>query len=366
MGIQRDTLRTIGYLLDRPDWVNLANGEIVFSSISEITDIGPKQCYDLEVPIDHNFVANDIVAHNTAALCKMAYAIANYNKDVCVIYHTIDDSLEQIVPRFVAIAEGSRSLSTNMIRRPEFWDGLGVHDVQEKREAGYSKVFELAKEGKLVVKDVTHGGSLAFAECLIQYYKNKYPGRRVVYFLDNFHKLTDFAGAKDERVRFKQLSQSIKSMAEHQQVAVITSVEYTKLAPGIKPTNYNISETAQITYDANFIAHLYSEVSELPGTYSICHRDKNWKGESQDLPRVELIIGKNKITEVKHSIFFDFWPSSSDYRYVSQEVVANEARERSGEIESGVSKSVKLFDNPEVTRENYNNRKKPGYQYAPV
>ena len=39
------------------------------------------------------------------------------------------------------------------------------------------------------------------------------------------------------------------------------------------------------------------------------------------------IIGKNKITEQKTSIFMDFWPASSDYRHVDQKTVLEDAKE---------------------------------------
>jgi DNA primase catalytic core len=265
----------------------------------------------------------------SACLCKIAYSIANYNENVCVIYHSIDDSLEQIVPRFVTIGEGSRSLTINMVRRPRYWMGLGVKGLKEKREAGYAKTRELMQAGKLVVKDITHGGSLLFAEHMFQYYRSKNPEQRIVYILDNFHKLDDFANFKEERVRFKELSKALKRISEQYQLTVMTSMEYTKLSPGIRPNNYNLSETAQLEYDTNFIAHLYSEMADTPQSFSLFHRDVDWKGEPLTLPRVELIIGKNKITEMKQSIFLDFWPACSDYRYVDQETVAGETLTKS-------------------------------------
>jgi DNA primase catalytic core len=178
----------------------------------------------------------------SAFLSKMAYSIASHNEDVCVIYHTIDDTAAQLIPRLITLAEGSHELSINMVRQPNYWTKTaGVEFCMEKREVGYARVRELAKAGRLVVKDLDHGGSLPFAENVICYYKEKYPDRRVVYILDNFHKLRDFQG-QEERVRFKSLSEATKTMALQQKCCIIASVEYTKLPPGQKPTNHNIGE----------------------------------------------------------------------------------------------------------------------------
>lgn len=258
----------------------------------------------------------------SALLSKIAYEIASNNEDVCVIYHTIDDTAEQLTPRFVTIAENSRQLSINMVRQPNYWIPLAGEWVSQKRSDGYHKLKILAEEGRLVIKDLRHGGTLAFAENLICYFQEKFPSKRIVYILDNFHKLRDFQeDAKDERVRFKKLSEHMKGISIRKRCCVMATVEYTKMASGIRPTNNNVAESAQIEYDASFLAHVYSEVADLPDSCTVLHKKQDWKGENIILPRIEVIIGKNKITEQKKSFFLDFWPASSDFGYIDQETV---------------------------------------------
>lgn len=258
-------------------------------------------------------------AGKSALLCKIAYAIATNNENTCVIYHTIDDSREQLAPRFVSIAEGSTELTINQVRHPNYWEKL-VPGTTKRRSIGYQKVTQLAKEGRLIIKDVTHGGSLAFAEGLIQYYQDKYPDKQVIYFLDNFHKLNDYKGL-DERIRFKAMSQKLKEIACLYHISAFCTVEYTKLIPGTKPNNNNVAESVQLEYDGNLIMHLFNEVGCLPESFTVCHTAFDWRKEQVYLPRVEVIIGKNKISDYKGSFFLDFWPASSDYRYVHQDIV---------------------------------------------
>ena len=275
-------------------------------------------------------------AGKSAFLSKVGYEIAANNPDAVVLYHTIDDTSEQLNPRFVCIAEGSRTLSINMVRQPKYWiDTVKIPGVLERREAGYSTVRNLAADGRLVVKDLVHGSSVAFIENLITYYQERFPDRRVIYILDNFHKLRDMEGP-DERVRFKALSEAMKSIAIRRHCTVIATVEYTKMPPGTKPTDYNVAESVQLAYDANAIIHLYSDKSENPESFTVCHRDTDYKGQQVYLPRVEFIVSKNKISEQKGSFFLDFFPASSDYRYVSQEKVLEDSagmkQGRKGEI----------------------------------
>lgn len=271
------------------------------------------------------FIGGKSNVGKSGLLCKLAYSLATFNSDVTVIYHTIDDTLQQIVPRFVTIAEGTKQISINMVRNPTYWKKK-IENLEKKRDGGYQDIMKLIQEGRLVIKDVQHGDSLVFGASLIQYYKNKYPERRIVYILDNLHKLPDFHGL-DERVRFKTISQEFKKLALSQRCLTIASVEYTKLQPGTKPTNNNIGESGQLEYDANIILHLFSEVNDLPHSFTICHKSLNLATNRETfLPRIQVIVGKNKVTEDKTPFFLDFFPACSDYRSVSQEQVLKDAK----------------------------------------
>jgi hypothetical protein len=309
---------------------NIKESNVEWAKIKSIKSVGIKECCDITVANTHNFIVDGFVLHNSgksAFLSKLAYSIAKHNDDVVVIYHTIDDTAEQLLPRFVSIAEGSRRLSINMVRQPNYWaKTVGIEGLTERRDFGYQKIREFAQDGKLVIKDIAHGCSIPFIENLICYYKDQYPDRRVVFLLDNFHKLRDF-DRKDERVRFKAMSEAIKSITLRHRCCIVSSIEYTKLAPGIKPTNHNIAESVQLEFDASAIIHIYNEVADKPDDFTVCHEDIGWDGQTQYLPRNEFIIGKNKVSEVKKSFFLDFWPAASDFRSINHKQVLLEAKE---------------------------------------
>ncbi len=257
----------------------------------------------------------------SALVCKLAYDIASMaDNEALSIIHTIDDSRAQILPRLVAIAEGSKTLQLNQIKDPNYW-GKQDSSVPQKRINGYGKLENLIKNGRLIVKDNNHGNTIAYIETLIQYYKERYPNRKLVYFLDNFHKLSDYSEMKDERTRFARLSNAIKAIAVQYHIPVISTMEYTKLPKGTRPGNNNIAESVRMEYDSNAIIHLYNEMHELGPECNIYHTVSS-NGKIQKLPRVEVIFGKNKITSFKDSIFMDFFPASSDFRGISMDEVA--------------------------------------------
>jgi DNA primase catalytic core len=258
----------------------------------------------------------------SALLSKIAYEVATHNKDTTVIIHSIDDTREKVVPRLVTIAEGSKSLAMCHVGNPKYWTsqkGISEENLYRMREVGYSQVLQLARDSRLLVKDVSNGKSMSYVESLISYHSKR--SEKVLYILDNFHKLDWLSHETNERVRWKKISQKVKELAEYYHVSIMATVEYPKIPSGIKPNDNNIGESNQLLYDANFTLHLYNEMADVPDSFSICHQGLNARGENIFLPRVEAIIGKSKISSVRGSFFLDFWPDSSDYRWVDQATV---------------------------------------------
>lgn len=328
-GLNRKILLSCGHILNNPYFISLAEGDIAFVEITKKEYIGKKHCYDLTVNKDHNFVCNDMIVHNTALLSTLAYNIATHNKDALVIYHTIDDTREQLLPRFVCVADGSKMLTISQVQQPKFWQSQikeypTLSHFMDKRENGYKKIRDLMVDRRLIIKDMNDGVSTSYMDNLIAYHQDKNPDRRIVFILDNFHKTEDFASSKEERIKFKKLSKAIKGLAEKHHIPVLSSVEYTKLPLGVKPTNHNIAESVGISYDANFIAHIYSDMTDLPAAYTVCHKGYDWRGDLKHYPRLEISIGKNKISDFKGTFYLDFWPASSDYYWVSQETVVRD------------------------------------------
>ena len=64
-GISRTRMAAIGALLKSESCVELATSDILWDKITSIEPLGVEDVYDATVPSEHNFVANDIIAHNS-------------------------------------------------------------------------------------------------------------------------------------------------------------------------------------------------------------------------------------------------------------------------------------------------------------
>jgi DNA polymerase-3 subunit alpha len=67
IGFRRDTLQRLGAYFDDPNIKRYAESDLYWDRIASIEYAGEKQTYDLEIAETHNFIANDILVHNSHA-----------------------------------------------------------------------------------------------------------------------------------------------------------------------------------------------------------------------------------------------------------------------------------------------------------
>ena len=64
-GLSRERIAKVANLLDDKTLTNLSNSVIFWEEIKEIVSCGTEEVFDISMPKNHNFVANDIVVHNS-------------------------------------------------------------------------------------------------------------------------------------------------------------------------------------------------------------------------------------------------------------------------------------------------------------
>ena len=105
----------------------------------------------------------------------------------------------------------------------------------------------------------------------------------------------------------------MKNLATKHHISIITTIEYRKTQVGRKAANEDISETKQIEYDANIIAHLHNEVHEK-GDDAVKFHTGLVEGNPVRMPIIELNIGKNKVSGFKNKLWFEFHPDYSNFK----------------------------------------------------
>ncbi|HEY1296043.1 MAG TPA: DNA polymerase III subunit alpha [Chloroflexota bacterium] len=83
-GFRRSTVLRLGTFLESDQLQSIATSDVLWDRVVSIEPAGAQPTYDLTVEVDHNFVANGLVVHNSHAFCyalvafQTAYLKANY------------------------------------------------------------------------------------------------------------------------------------------------------------------------------------------------------------------------------------------------------------------------------------------------
>lgn len=238
------------------------------------------------------------------------------NENHMSIILTIDDSREVYMRRMVA---SLAKLPINWISNPKYFLDAGK---QKARLDAYTLLGEHMRSDKLVIKDVSHGNTAEYCGRLISHYREKWPGRTIVFYCDNLHKLDSEAGHDDSRVKTKSISALMKSYTTKYNITNICTVEMTKDGMYEKPTDARtISEAAGLQFDANLIIYLWNEINTkreaadlvFEGTELSYFPESGYVHKPVIKPIIEALILKNKLSAYKGSLYFRFHPELAIY-----------------------------------------------------
>ena len=282
----------------------------------------------------------------TAKLVNLMWRMAMFNDQICIPFLSIDDSAKEILPRLAcfdaayhAYSEGKMDvlnvLNINKFAKPGLYkDSIQYDLIMDARERFFKKLLDFGREDKFMLFDSTDGRSLSFVESLFRHYRDKYPSRKIVLFLDNFH-LLQLDSDIDGREKYKAISHELKALCVKYEATVISTVEYTKMPPEQKPNNNNIAESVSLVYDSNLIWHGFNELHGLrEKALAYFHDDYGNK-----YPLIEFAAGKNKISGFKGNAYYRFYPEKSLYVEVSETYFESmkEANKNASKLEEGYS-----------------------------
>lgn len=108
MGFQRHTIQRAADFFHDEELQRYADNDIYWDRVVSITYVGDKPTYDLEVPGAHNFIANDILVHNSHAAdyakvtCQTAFLKAHYPVEYMAAMLTVERAKTEKISRYLA------------------------------------------------------------------------------------------------------------------------------------------------------------------------------------------------------------------------------------------------------------------------
>ncbi len=93
--LTRSTVQRLAGVLDSPELTTLAHSNVYWDQVESIKPAGEAQVYDITVPELSNFVANDLIVHNSTVLLQLASELALWS-DKPILYISGEESPQQI------------------------------------------------------------------------------------------------------------------------------------------------------------------------------------------------------------------------------------------------------------------------------
>lgn len=277
-GVSRSQLATLAGAVESEELEALAASDVWWDEIVSIEPIGEEETYDIEVPGDHNFVANDVIVHNSALVTNMAENVAlSKEHPRPVALFSLEMSEAELAQRFIA---SQASIKGDDLRKGRLRD-----DTKWKRVLRTASEYDVAP---LYVDDSSDVGLLdirAKARRLHQQAQAEFGGLGLI-IIDYLQLMRADSRIESRVQQVGEMSRGLKILARELDVPVIALSQLSRAVEqrsttDKRPQLSDLRESGSIEQDADLVMFIY--------------RDEYYFPETTDRPgEAELIIAKHR------------------------------------------------------------------------
>lgn len=266
--VSRTKAKHFAELLDDHYLAALASSDLYWDEIVRIEALGEQQVYDLTVPETHNFVADDVLVHNTTFAMNLVESALMFS-DKPVIVFSLEMPGEQLIQRMLS--------SLGRINQTKVRTGKLEADDWDKLTNAVNKLHD-----RPLFIDDTAGISPSEMRARTRRLAREYgePGLIMVDYLQ-LMKIKGFTEGRTNEI--SEISRSLKAIAKEFKCPVVALSQLNRSLeqrPNKRPVNSDLRESGAIEQDADVIAFIYRDVVYNPDTSE---------------PNVaEIIIGKQR------------------------------------------------------------------------
>jgi len=224
----------------------LEESDILWDVIERIDYIGEHQVYDLTVPETHNFIANDLLVHNTTFCLNIAQNAAVRHR-VPVAIFSIETSAEQLVQRMLCAEAG---VDSQRLRRGY----LSEADWRKLTRAMGGLV-----EAPIFIDD---SSNLSVIEIRAKARKLKAEHGLGLIIVDYIQLIQSYKRNENRTQELSEIARGIKSLAKelHLPVIAISQLSRAAEATGSKiPMLSHLRESGELEQVADVVIFLYRE-----------------------------------------------------------------------------------------------------------
>ena len=274
-GLSRGLLTEIAAGLDDPALAELAHSDVWWDEVVAIEPAGEGETFDLTVPDHHNFVADDVVVHNSGWVINVADHIAR-EKGKAVAMFSLEMSEMEIAQRMIA----SRArIPSDKLRKGQF----AKRDWQRVVKAGNE-----LENARLWIDDSSDLGILDLRAKARRLHASESAGDGdgLAVIIVDYLQLMRADDPRANRVeQVGQMSRGLKILARELEVPVIALSQLSR-APeqrtgrDKRPILSDLRESGNLEQDSDLVTFIY--------------RDDYYNEESEDEGVAELIIRKHR------------------------------------------------------------------------
>jgi replicative DNA helicase len=265
--LSRHLLAEIAPWAGSPEVTALATSDIWWDEIKSIEPVGEQETYDLTVPEHANFVADDLIVHNSALVTNIAEnAAVDHSKPVALF--SLEMSETELAQRFIA---SQAKLNGDDLRKGR---------VRADRWPKVVKATEKLAAAPLFIDDSSDLGILDLRAKARRLHARHELGLVIVDYLQ----LMRAENSSDSRVeQVGQMSRGLKMLARELKVPVIAVSQLSRAVESRhppKPMLSDLRESGQIEQDADLVMFIY--------------RDEYYNRESERPGEADVIVAKHR------------------------------------------------------------------------
>jgi replicative DNA helicase len=315
--IHKERIQQLGEYMQDDYLCHLGSSDVVWDKIVSIEPVGIRKVYDIEVPETHNFIANNIIVHNSAMLLNIYTQLMARNDDVFVMDFTLDDSFEDRVSNSIA---GRCKIPINWVKNHNHPDVTAAARNLIKKE--YDLWINSHFKHKLDMRDETDfNNRCRFFSVMRQHIletRQLYPDKKLVICIDGFHNVAiDNPAYSDEYSKQQYLSAEMKTLSAETNAIIIATAHTPKKSMRRGLDQDAVKGGGGITYDAKVISTIYSDYKVNRENAQVFFQAAlpHAPGGLATLPIIELDIVKNKTSSFTDILFYRFYP---EYAFVEE------------------------------------------------
>ncbi len=277
-----------------------------------------QRCFDGLQPGLYLFAGKEQTAKSMLMLI-LTTVISKHDKDLCVLYFSLDDSFNFTYYRLLSFHSGITI--NNMAAQQRYLRNIKDKSIYENEIRKINNAVDVTEKQlkKFILMDSVDGTGLSFIEETISEFSHTHKQNRFVVVIDNFnHVKTEIANGYHH---YTALSRAIKSISVKYNIPLLMATELHKLYHFGRPTIDDLKETGALQYDADVVCLLHNDyrvkdghtrlkVMETKGSI-IASFDKvqyalvEPQVETVNVyPILEVNIAKNKLTGLQTKLYY--------------------------------------------------------------